>query len=106
MVVHVFRPVLPGLKYAIRDRFGDVMPLLLFLMLLSGVYGLTVAMSAPHTASGAVDALPLDLRGDRAGAAEADPDLEGGLDHGSTETEKGPDDGPARPAPTPKRVAP
>ena len=28
------------------------------------------------------------------------------LDHGSTETEKGPDDGPARPAPTPKRVAP
>ena len=28
------------------------------------------------------------------------------LDRGSTETEEGPDDGPARTAPTPKRVAP
>ena len=33
--------VLPGLKHAIRHRFGDVMPLLLFLLLLSGVYSLT-----------------------------------------------------------------
>jgi hypothetical protein len=36
-----FALVLPGLKYAIRHRFGDVMPLLLFLLLLCIVYSLT-----------------------------------------------------------------
>ena len=36
VVVMFFALVLPGLKHAIRHRFGDVMPLLLFLLLLTG----------------------------------------------------------------------
>ena len=36
-----FGLVLPGLKYAIRHRFRDVMPLLLFLVLMGIVYSLT-----------------------------------------------------------------
>jgi len=36
-----FALVLPGLKHAIRHRFGDVMPLLLFLLLLGVIYSLT-----------------------------------------------------------------
>jgi hypothetical protein len=36
-----FRRVLPGLKYAVRHRLGDAMPLLVFLGLMGGVYSLT-----------------------------------------------------------------
>jgi hypothetical protein len=36
-----FVGVLPGVKYAIRHRFGDVMPLLLFILLLGVIYSLT-----------------------------------------------------------------
>ena len=73
-----FALVLPGLKHAIRHRFGDVMPLLLFLLLLSGVYSLTFGnVGTAYRQRGAVDALPLDLRGDRAGAVEAAPDVAG-----------------------------
>jgi hypothetical protein len=36
-----FALVLPGLTYAIRHRFGDFMPLLLFILLLSVIYSVT-----------------------------------------------------------------
>ena len=72
-----FALVLPGLKHAIRHRFGDVMPLLLFLLLLSGIYSVTFGNVGTAYRQAEVDALPLDLRGDRAGAVEAAPDLEG-----------------------------
>jgi hypothetical protein len=36
-----FRRVLPGLRYAVRQRLGDAMPLLLFLGLMGGVYSVT-----------------------------------------------------------------
>ncbi len=69
--------VLPGLKYAIRHRFGDVMPLLLFLLLLGVVYSLTFGNVGTAYRQRAVDALPLNLRGSQAGAVEAAPDVEG-----------------------------
>ena len=100
-----FALVLPGLKHAIRHRFGDVMPLLLFLLLLSGIYSVTFgnvgtayrqrAQLMPYLLIFA--AIGLEQR-------KLPRTLRESLDHGSTETGEGPDDGPARPAP--KRVAP
>ena len=91
-----FALVLPGLKYAIRHRFGDVMPPLLFLLLLGVVYSLTFgnvgtayrqrAQLMPYLLIFA--AIKLEQR-------KLPRTLRESLDHGSTETEEGPDDGPA-----------
>jgi len=100
-----FALVLPGLKQAIRDRFGDVMPLLLFLLLLSGIYGVTFGNVGTAYRQRA-QLMPYLLIFAAIGLErwKLPRTLRESLDHGSTE--EGPDDGPARPAPTPKRVAP
>jgi len=97
--------VLPGLKHAIRHRFGDVMPLLLFLLLLSGVYSVTFGNVGTAYRQRA-QLMPYLLIFAAIGLErwKLPRTLRESLDHGSTE--EGPDDGPARPAPTPKRVAP
>ena len=102
-----FALVLPGLKHAIRHRFGDVMPLLLFLLLLSGVYSVTFGNVGTAYRQRA-QLMPYLLIFAAIGLEQwkRPRTLRESLDHGSTETEEGPDDGPARPAPTPKRVAP
>jgi hypothetical protein len=100
-----FALVLPGLKHAIRHRFGDVMPLLLFLLLLSGVYSVTFGNVGTAYRQRA-QLMPYLLIFAAIGLEQwkRPRTLRESLDHGSTETEKGPDDGPARPAPKP--VAP
>ena len=102
-----FALVLPGLKHAIRHRFGDVMPLLLFLLLLSGIYSVTFGnVGTAYRQRAQLMPYLLIFAGIGLEQWKRPRTLRESLDHGSTETEEGPDDGPARPAPTPKRVAP
>ena len=76
------------------------MPLLLFLLLLSGVYSVTfgnVGTACRHKR--AVDALPLDLRGGSGWSSGSGPGRRGRAPIADRPgTEEGPDDRPARPA--------
>src|SRR5271157_1182111 len=98
-----FALVLPGLKYAIRHRFGDVMPLLLFLLLLSGVCSLTFGnVGTAYRQRAQLMPYFFIFAAIKLEQSKLPRKLRESLDHGSTE--EGPDDGPARPAP--ERVAP
>src|SRR5271157_1147340 len=100
-----FALVLPGLKHAIRRRFGDVMPLLLFLLLLSGVYSLTFGnVGTAYRQRAQLMPYLLIFAAMRLEQWKLPRTLWESLDDDSTETEEGPDAGPARPAP--ERVAP
>ena len=100
-----FALVLPGLKYAIRHRFGDIMPLLLFLMLLGVVYSLTFGnVGTAYRQRAQLMPYLLIFAAIKLEQWKLPRTLRESLDGGSTETEAGPDDGPARP--DPERVAP
>jgi len=100
-----FALVLPGLKHAIRHRFGDVMPLLLFLLLLGGIYSVTFGnVGTAYRQRAQLMPYLLIFAGIGLEQWKQPRTLRESLDRGSTETEEGPDDGPARPAP--KRAAP
>jgi hypothetical protein len=100
-----FALVLPGLKHAIRHRFGDVMPLLLFLLLLSGVYSLTFGnVGTAYRMRAQLMPYLLIFAALKLEQWKLTRTLRESLDGGSTETEEGPDDGPARP--DPGRMAP
>ena len=103
-----FALVLPGLKHAIRHRFGDVMPLLLFLMLLSGVYGLTFGnVGTAYRQRAQLMPYLLIFAAMRLEQWKLTRTLRESLDGDSTKAEEeDPDDGPARPAPNPQRVPP
>jgi hypothetical protein len=99
-----FALVLPGLKHAIRHRFGDVLPLLLFLSLLGVVYSLTFGnVGTAYRQRAQLMPYLLIFAALKLEQSKLPRTLRESLDGGSTETEAGPD-GSARPAP--ERVAP
>ena len=82
-----FALVLPGLKLAIRHRFGDVMPLLLFLLLLSGIYSVTFGnVGTAYRQRAQLMPYLLIFAAMRLEQWKLPRTLRESLDHGSTET--------------------